>query len=269
MLSMRRRKKTRRRQVTGSTSCSSMVLYVMAPYPVGRSKTSITWDVILDQQLSLIVSVSFISPQRLYYFLITKYNFAEEKSGMLHVHLYKSLRYQILIYLAEVICRAVGLPALILFNSFLASSDRVREQSSPVSQHTAARISPLAQSKDGHLSSSGTAPYFFSTFSRSAPRPNSAFLWKTAVILIDEIQRCPKQSPRSPTVAHRQGCCSVVIVPREERSASGEHQEERKIPIFSSKEPKKRFFTGSGKVEENLFHLQTKTILAWPFFPSS
>lgn len=68
-----------------------MVLYVMAPYLVGRSKTSITWDVILHQQLSLIVSVSFISPQRLYYFLVTKYNFAEEKSGMLHVHLYKSL----------------------------------------------------------------------------------------------------------------------------------------------------------------------------------
>lgn len=40
---------------------------------------------------------------------------------------------------------------------------------------------------------------------RSVPRPNSAFLWKTAVILIDEIQRCPKQSGRSPTVAHRRG----------------------------------------------------------------
>lgn len=41
----------------------------LAPYLVGCSKTSITWDVILHQQLSLIVSVSFISPQRLYYFL--------------------------------------------------------------------------------------------------------------------------------------------------------------------------------------------------------
>lgn len=40
---------------------------------------------------------------------------------------------------------------------------------------------------------------------RSVPAPNSAFLWKTAVILIDEIQRCPKQSGRSPTVAHRRG----------------------------------------------------------------
>lgn len=40
---------------------------------------------------------------------------------------------------------------------------------------------------------------------RSVPQPNSAFLWKTAVILIDEIQRCPKQSGGSPTVAHRRG----------------------------------------------------------------
>lgn len=39
-----------------------------------------------------------------------------------------------------------------------------------------------------------------------------------------------------------------------------------KITIFSSKGPEKqRFFTGSGKVEENLFHLQTKTIHAWLF----
>lgn len=39
-----------------------------------------------------------------------------------------------------------------------------------------------------------------------------------------------------------------------------------KITISVQKGPEKQhFFTGSGKVEENLFHLQTKTILAWLF----
>lgn len=49
--------------------------------------------------------------------------------------------------------------------------------------------------------------------SRSVPQPNSAFLWKTAVILIDEIQRCPKQSGGSPTVAHRRGAPVLSLFP--------------------------------------------------------
>ena len=49
---------------------------------------------------------------------------------------------------------------------------------------------------------------------RSVPAPNSAFLWKTAVILIDEIQRCPKQSGRSPTVAHRRGAPLLPLFAR-------------------------------------------------------
>lgn len=61
------------------------------------------------------------------------------------------------------------------------------------------------------------------------------------------------------------GCSSVVIVLWKERSASGEHQG-KKITISVQKGPEKqRFFTGSGKVQENLFHLHTKTILAWLF----
>lgn len=97
---------------------------------------------------------------------------------------------------------------------------------------------------------------------RSVPGPNSAFLWKTAVILIDEIQRCPKQSGRSPTVAHRRGAPLLSLFSgkkgaRPENTRGKNHD-------FSSKGPEKqRFFTGSGKVQENLFHLQTTTILAW------
>lgn len=118
------------------------------------------------------------------------------------------------------------------------------------SAHCGPHLSPLAPIKgQGHLSSRGTALHFFFSLSpsrylsRSAPPPpNSAFLWKTAVILIDEIQRCPKQSPRSPTVAHRQGCCSVAIVPREERSASGEHHAGgEKNPDFQLKRGRKAF----------------------------
>lgn len=110
--------------------------------------------------------------------------------------------------------------------------------------------------------------------SRSAPPPpNSAFLWKTAVILIDEIQRCPKQSPRSPTVAHRQGCCSVVIVPREERSASRErHAGGEKNPDFQLKRGRKPFLCRQWESEEKPFLSQKETIPAWPFlslsFPS-
>lgn len=101
---------------------------------------------------------------------------------------------------------------------------------------------------------------------RSVPAPNSAFLWKTAVILIDEIQRCPKQSGRSPTVAHRRGAPLLPLFARK-KGARPENTRGKKIPNFSSKEAKKQhFFTGSGKVEENLFHLWTATILVDFFF---
>lgn len=104
---------------------------------------------------------------------------------------------------------------------------------------------------------------------RSVPGPNSAFLWKTAVILIDEIQRCPKQSGRSPTVAHRRGAPLLPLFARK-KGARPENTRGKNIPNFSSKEAKKQhFFAGSGKVEENLFHLWTATILVAFFFPSS
>lgn len=56
---------------------------------------------------------------------------------------------------------------------------------------------------------------------RSVPGPNSAFLWKTAVILIDEIQRCPKQSGGSPTVAHRRGAPVLSLFPRKKGARPG------------------------------------------------
>lgn len=103
---------------------------------------------------------------------------------------------------------------------------------------------------------------------RSVPAPNSAFLWKTAVILIDEIQRCPKQSGRSPTVAHRRGAPLLPLF-LWKKGARPENTRGKKILIFSSKEAKKQhFFTGSGKVEENLLHLWMATILVDFFFSS-
>lgn len=103
---------------------------------------------------------------------------------------------------------------------------------------------------------------------RSVPAPNSAFLWKTAVILIDEIQSCPKQSGRSPTVAHRRGAPLLPLFPWN-KGARPENTRGKKIPIFCSKEAKKQhFFTGSGKVEENLLHLWMATILVDFFFSS-
>lgn len=105
----------------------------------------------------------------------------------------------------------------------------------------------------------------------TVPGPNSAFLWKTAVILIDEIQRCPQQSGGSPTVAHRRGApvLSLFLRNKGARPENTRGKKKKKITIFSSKGPEKqRFFTGSGKVEENLFHL-TETILAGLFPPGA
>lgn len=87
---------------------------------------------------------------------------------------------------------------------------------------------------------------------RSVPGPNSAFLWKTAVILIDEIQRCPKQSGRSPTVAHRRGAAVLSLFGRK-KGARPENTRGTKITSFLFKWPRKqRLFTASGKVKEPL-----------------
>lgn len=94
----------------------------------------------------------------------------------------------------------------------------------------------------------------------------SFFLWKTAVILIDEIQRCPKQSGGSPTVAHRRGAPVLSLFRRKKkervrRTPGGQEKKSR----FSVQKGQKSSISlqGSGKVEETLFHLQTETILAW------
>lgn len=103
----------------------------------------------------------------------------------------------------------------------------------------------------------------------SVPGPNSAFLWKTAVILIDEIQRCPKQSGGSPTVAHRRGAPVLPLFPGK-KGARPENTRGKKSRFSVQRGPEKQhFFTGSGKVEENLFPLadENNTCLAF-FFPS-
>lgn len=73
---------------------------------------------------------------------------------------------------------------------------------------------------------------------RSVPAPNSAFLWKTAVILIDEIQRCPKQSGGSPTVAHRRGAPLLPLFARKKGARPENTRGEKKSPISVQKKPK-------------------------------
>lgn len=102
----------------------------------------------------------------------------------------------------------------------------------------------------------------------SVPGPNSAFLWKTAVILIDEIQRCPKQSGGSPTVAHRRGAPVLLLFLRKKR-ARPENTRGKENHDFQFKRARKAAFLyrqweSAGKP---FFHLQTKTILGW-LFPS-
>lgn len=125
-----------------------------------------------------------------------------------------------------------------------------------------ARISLLLNQRMAIYHREGQLRIFY--LARSVPGPNSAFLWKTAVILIDEIQRCPKQSGGSPTVAHRRGAPVLSLFPGK-KGARPENTRGKEIPIFSSKGPEKqRFFTGSGKVQENLFPLadENNTCLA-------
>lgn len=73
---------------------------------------------------------------------------------------------------------------------------------------------------------------------RSVPAPNSAFLWKTAVILIDEIQRCPKQSGRSPTVAHRRGAPLLPLFARKKGARPENTRGKQKSRISVQKRPK-------------------------------
>lgn len=96
------------------------------------------------------------------------------------------------------------------------------EQSLPVSLYTAARISLFAQSKDGNLSSRGTASYFL-----PCPRGSST---KFSIFM----ENCshfdwwnPKMSktiPEIPNCGTPAGCSTVAIVRQEEKSASWEHQ---------------------------------------------
>ena len=85
------------------------------------------------------------------------------------------------------------------------------EQSSPVSQLLWHVFLYLLNQRMAIYHREGQLRIFY--LARSVPGPNSAFLWKTAVILIDEIQRCPKQSGGSPTVAHRRGAPVLSLFP--------------------------------------------------------
>lgn len=101
---------------------------------------------------------------------------------------------------------------------------------------------------------------------RSAPGPNSAFLWKTAVILIDEIQRCPEQSVRSPTVAHRRGAPVLPLFRRRKKRVRRIPGRGKKSRFSVQKSHKSRFsLQAVGKFRKTFFpHLQT-TILSWLF----
>lgn len=76
----------------------------------------------------------------------------------------------------------------------------------------------------------------------SVPRLNSAFLWKTAVILIDEIQRCPKQSAGSPTAAHRRGAPVLSLFPRKKGTRPENTRSKKKNPDFQFKGAQKATF---------------------------
>lgn len=77
-----------------------------------------------------------------------------------------------------------------------------------------------------------------------------------------------QNNPRDPQLWRTgRGAAVLPLFPAKKGARPGNTmQEERKIPIFSSKGAEKRFFTGSGKVEEKPFHSHMETILAWPFF---
>lgn len=99
----------------------------------------------------------------------------------------------------------------------------------------------------------------------SVPATNSAFLWKTAVILIDEIQRCPEQSGGSPTVVHRRGAPVLSLFLRKKEARPGE----KKSRFSVQRGPKAAFLYRQWESGRKPFsHLQEETILAWlsPFF---
>jgi len=147
-----------------------------------------------------------------------------------------------------------------LLDSFLALSDTSAPWTIRVSQTNCGTHFSICSIKGWPFIIEGDS-FVFSTLQARFQHQIQAFLWKTAVILIDEIQRCPKQSGGSPTVAHRRGASSVVIVPPERkervrRTPGGEkrkNKKKRKSRFSVQKGQKSRsFFTGSGKVEETL-----------------
>lgn len=106
----------------------------------------------------------------------------------------------------------------------------------------------------------------FSTLPARFHEPNSAFLWKTAVILIDEIQRCPKQSRGSPTVAHRRGAPVLSLFPGK-KGARPENTRGKNHDFQFKRARKAAFLYRQWESGGKPFHLQTTTILAWLFFP--
>lgn len=103
---------------------------------------------------------------------------------------------------------------------------------------------------------------------RSVPAPNSAFLWKTAVILIDEIQRCPKQSGGSPTVAHRRGAPLLPLFARK-KGARPENTRGKKSPISVQKKPKSSISLQAVGKWRKTFSICRRQQYLLTFFPSS
>ena len=94
-----------------------------------------------------------------------------------------------------------------------------------------------------HQGGGGGGQLRASTF--SVPDPNSAFLWKTSVILIDEIQRRGTQFCSSPTARERQGAAVSHCVARRKGRAGEKRRGEK--PRIGFKRSRKRFFTATGK----------------------
>lgn len=130
---------------------------------------------------------------------------------------------------------------------------------------TVARISLFAQSKDSHLSSRRTASYFLPCplGSRTQIQHFYGKLQSFWLMKSKDVQNNPADPQLWRTGGVLQCChCSAERKERVRRTPG----EKSRFSVQKGPE-KQRFFTGSGKVVESLFHLQPTTILAW-FLPS-
>lgn len=132
----------------------------------------------------------------------------------------------------------------------------------------AARISPFAQSKDGHLSSRRTASYFLpcalgssTKFQHFYGKPQSFWLMKSK-----DVQNNPRDPQPRRTGGVLQCChCSSKRKERVRRSPGGRKGGKNHDFQFKRGQKSSVSLQAVGKLRETLFHSQTKTILALLF----